>query len=33
MRFLADMGISQSTVIWLKEKGYDAYTFTRRRST
>lgn len=24
MKFLADMGISQSTVRWLKEKGYDA---------
>ena len=24
MRFLADMGISQSTVDWLREKGYDA---------
>jgi predicted nuclease of predicted toxin-antitoxin system len=24
MKFLADMGISQSTVKWLREKGYDA---------
>jgi predicted nuclease of predicted toxin-antitoxin system len=24
MKFLADMGISQSTVRWLREKGYDA---------
>ena len=24
MRFLADMGISQSTVNWLREKGFDA---------
>ncbi len=24
MKFLADMGISQTTVIWLREKGYDA---------
>jgi predicted nuclease of predicted toxin-antitoxin system len=24
MRFLADMGISQSTVNWLRGKGYDA---------
>jgi predicted nuclease of predicted toxin-antitoxin system len=24
MRFLADMGISQSTVKWLRKKGYDA---------
>lgn len=23
MRFLADMGISQSTVNWLREKGYE----------
>jgi predicted nuclease of predicted toxin-antitoxin system len=24
MRFLADMGISQSTVNWLRQRGYDA---------
>lgn len=24
MRFLADMGISQYTVSWLKEQGHDA---------
>src|SRR6266481_342128 len=24
VRFLADMGISQQTVRWLREKGYDA---------
>ena len=24
MKFLADMGISQSTVDWLKQKGFDA---------
>ena len=24
MNFLADMGISMSTVIWLREKGYDS---------
>ncbi|MFQ5963833.1 MAG: DUF5615 family PIN-like protein [Candidatus Scalinduaceae bacterium] len=24
MKFLADMGISQSTVSWLREKGHDA---------
>lgn len=24
MRFLADMGISQSTIHWLREKGYNA---------
>lgn len=24
MRFLADMGVSQSTVLWIKEQGFDA---------
>jgi len=31
MRFLADMGISQSTVLWLRQNGHDAIHLRKSR--